>query len=199
MYNPKPFEVTDKEKIYAFIDDNGFGQLNSNSDNQILASHIPFLLSADKTKLVGHLARGNRQTKTLDGQEVLVTLQGAHDYISPSWYCEPKGAVPTWNYQAVHIRGRCKIFNDPDSLEAVVDALTQKYESEFLKPWIPDYAVSKLRAIVGIEISISEIECKFKLSQNRSDQDRQKVITKLHGRKAIKLADAMERYNDTGN
>ncbi|MFA7555579.1 MAG: FMN-binding negative transcriptional regulator [Spongiibacteraceae bacterium] len=191
MYIPECFEVTDKNKIYAFIELNAFGQLISNSDGRLFSTHIPFFLSEDKTRLLGHLARQNPQAKDIEGQEILVTLQGAHDYISPSWYAG--SGVPTWNYQAVHVYGQCKVFNDPNKLKRVVDTLTKKYESNFPSPWQPDYNSSMLGAIIGIEININEIQCKYKLSQNRSEQDQKQVIDELKVNGSKQLAEAMQR------
>jgi transcriptional regulator len=191
MYIPEDFKITDSKEIHEFIALNGFGQLLSNADGRLFSTHIPFLLSDDKTKLLGHLAKQNPQVKDIEGQEVLVTLQGAHDYISPSWYASP--GVPTWNYQAVHIYGRCIVFNDPRMLKSVIDTLTEKYESQFSTPWQPNYGSSMLGAIVGIEININEIQCKYKLSQNRSTQDQQQVIEQLKIKGSKQLADAMQR------
>ena len=191
MYIPKHFEITDEKEIAAFINENAFGQLVSKSDGRITSTHIPFLLSDDKTKLLCHISKQNPQAKDIEGQEVLVTLQGEHDYISPSWYVG-KG-VPTWNYQAVHIYGQCKLFNDAVALKGVVESLTSKYESGFSKPWLPEYNSSMLKAIIGIEISISEIECQYKLSQNRSFADKESVIAQLKSSGSIKLAEEIER------
>lgn len=190
MHTPEHFKVTDKNEIYAFFEDNAFGQLISNLNGRPCSSHAPFLLSSDKSKVYCHLAKQNTQVKNLDGQEVLVTLQGAHDYISPSWYVG--SGVPTWNYQALHIYGRCKVFSDPDSLKRVVDTLTNKFESQFNKPWQPDYKSSMLGAIVGIEITITEIQCQYKLSQNRPPQDQKNVATQLKNNGSTLLADVME-------
>lgn len=96
MYIPKHFEITDVDEIFDFIADNSFGQIISNVGEKVFSSHIPFLISEDKTKIIGHLAKQNPQHIELDDQEVLVTLQGPHDYISPSWYVG--SGVPTWNY-----------------------------------------------------------------------------------------------------
>ena len=190
MYIPKHFEVTDESEIYAFIEDNAFGQLISNCDGRLFSSHIPFFLSSDKTKLIGHLAKQNPQAHDIEDQEVLVTFQGAHDYISPSWYVG--SGVPTWNYQSVHIYGPCKIFNTPGALSQVVDTLTEKYESKLSNPWQPKYKPSLLGAIVGVEITISEIQCKYKLSQNRSTQDQEQVIKQLKVNGSNKMAEAMQ-------
>ena len=189
MYIPKHFEVTDDKEIYAFIELNGFGQLISIFEGRLFSTHIPFILSEDRAKLLGHLASKNPQVNDIDGQEVLVTLQGAHDYISPSWY-EGSG-VPTWSYQAVHIYGRCKVFSDPKKLKLAVDMLTEKYESRFSEPWNPDYNSSMLGAIIGLEIDINEIQCKYKLSQNRSEQDQKQVIEQLKINGSLQLSEVM--------
>ncbi|MFT5665440.1 MAG: transcriptional regulator [Gammaproteobacteria bacterium] len=191
MYIPKHFEVTDEKEIYGFIEANAFGQLISNSEGRLFSTHIPFSLSNDKTKLLGHLAKQNPQGKDIEGQEILVTLQGAHDYISPSWYVG--SGVPTWNYQSVHIYGKCKVFNEPSALKNLVETLTNNYESGFTVPWQPQYNPSILGAIVGVEISISEVQCKYKLSQNRPVQDQEQVIENLRSKGSIEIAEAMER------
>jgi transcriptional regulator len=191
MYIPKYFEITDKNEQFAFIAANGFGQLISTSNDRPCSTHLPFLLSEDKTKLLAHLAIQNSQVDSINGQQVLVTLQGAHDYISPSWY---EGAgVPTWNYQAAHIYGVCQTFTDAEKLEYVVNKLTAKYEANMPSPWQPDYNPKMLNAIIGIEISISEIQCKYKLSQNKSEQDQQQVIEQLNENGSKAVAKAMQR------
>ena len=191
MYIPRHFKVTDDDEIFAFIEANSFGQIISSIENKLFASHIPFLLSGDKQKLIGHLAKQNPQHSDMDKQEVLVTLQGPHAYISPSWYQSP--GVPTWNYQAVHIYGVCEAFEDHEKIKIIVDSLTRKFESSFQNPWQPDYKAPMLGAIVGIEVSIKEIECKYKLSQNRPAEDREQVIEQLENKGSIGLARAMRR------
>ena len=190
MYIPRHFEVTDKEEIFAFVEANGFGELISTVGGRPFSTHIPFLLSENNSKIVGHLAVQNPQHSEISGQEVLITLQGVHDYISPSWYSAP--GVPTWNYQSVHIYGYARVFTDPENVRPVVDALTEKYEAGFSQPWQPEYRDTMLSAIVGIEISITEMQCKYKLSQNRSAQDRLQVIAQLKEHGSLELAAAME-------
>jgi len=191
VYVPKHFEVTDQDEIFSFIEANAFGQLISHVDGRLFSTHIPFLLSKDKRKIIGHLARQNPQHSELDGQEVLVTLVGAHGYISPAWYSSP--GVPTWNYQAVHIYGECSVFCDAEPIKNVVEALTTKYEAGFEKPWQPDYKYSMLGSIVGIEVTINRIQCKYKLSQNRSFQDRVQVADQLNALGSSKLSEEMVR------
>jgi transcriptional regulator len=191
VYIPKSFAVTNKTEIFAFFEANAFGQLISNVGGKLFSTHMPFLLSHDRTKIVGHLALQNPQHTDLNGQEVLVTLQGPHDYISPSWYASP--GIPTWNYQAVHVYGKASVFSSAEKLRTVVEDLTEKYESTRPQPWSPEYNVAKLNAIVGVEITISEIQCKYKLSQNRSVQDRTQVVAHLNEIGSHELASSMMR------
>lgn len=189
MYIPKHFEITDEAEIIKFIDANSFGQLISLHDAAIVSTHMPFLFDAEHKVLVGHMAKVNPQWQQIQKQKVLVTLQGDHGYVSPSWY-ESVG-VPTWNYQAVHIEGIADSFTDPDKMKTVVDTLTEQNESGYPAPWEPDYAATMLHGIVGIEITITSIQCKFKLSQNRSSRDQSNVQEQLAIGGHKSLADAM--------
>lgn len=194
MYTPNHFNIREHNEIYAFVQANAFGQLISLVNGRLFSSHIPFLLSEDKTKLLAHIAKQNPQHLDITGQEVLISLEGPHDYISPSWYINP--GVPTWNYQAVHIYGTCSTFTDPERMKTIVDSLSEKYESGFEKPWIPEYKASMLHGIIGLEIAISDIQCKFKLSQNRPSEDIKQVIEKLNETGSEKLAKAMIKHNN---
>ena len=101
--------------------------------------------------------------------------------------------MPTWNYQAVHIYGKCQVFENDAKLKQVVDNLTEKFESAFDEPWQPDYKASMLRGIVGIEVEIREIQCKYKLNQNRSAEDQAGVIEALDARGSQLIAKAMQK------
>jgi len=191
MFIPNTFKQTDTAEIISFIQRNAFGQIISSNNGKLLSSHIPFLLSDDKNKLMGHLTKVNPQVQDIENQEVLITLQGAHDYISPSWY---EGAgVPTWNYQAVHIYGECEIFDDRKKLKTLVDSLTAKYESQFKEPWQPNYKAAMLGAIIGFEVTITDIQAQYKLSQNKSEKDRKCIIEALEKLGSNDLAAAMKR------
>lgn len=189
MYIPKPFEVTEKHRILAFIKANAFGQLISRVDGRLFASHIPFLIGEDGCSLSGHLARENPQWKSIESQEVLVTFEGPHAYISPTWYNSP--GVPTWNYQAVHVYARCKVTHDTDRLKQLVEMLSDSYESGSARPWVPDYSPGMLRGIVGLELEITDLQCTYKLSQNRPKADRQNVVDELEKAGLTSLASAM--------
>lgn len=190
MYIPKHFEITDDDAIFDFLAANSFGQLVSSVNGRHYASHIPLILSDDKKMLIGHLAKQNPQRKELLQQQVLVTFQGPHDYISPSWLQSP--GVPTWNYQTVHIYGQATVFREHQKLASLLATLTEKYESRLDTPWQAEYKDTMLEAIVGIEINIEEIQCKFKLSQNRSADDQASIIEKLTENNSKELALAME-------
>lgn len=189
MYIPKHFEITDTETIFAFIQKNAFGQLISTVDNRPFATHVPFLLAQDRSVLTTHLAKQNPQLENIEGREVLLVFAGPHSYISPQWYDSP--GVPTWNYQVVHVYGKCATFSDPERLKQLVETLTNKYEKEFEQPWLPEYNEKLLQAIVGVEITTSDIQCKFKLSQNKSRADRNDIVENLTKAGADAMANAM--------
>lgn len=191
MYIPEHYKVTDEQKVLAFIKDNAFGQLISTVNGKPFSTHIPFYLANDGQTLVCHMAKNNPQWEGLEDQVVLVTFQGPNDYISPSWYDSP--GVPTWNYQAAHVYGTAKLITEPAQLKTIVEELTRQYESVFETPWMPEYSESMLNAIAGIEIDITEIQCQFKLSQNRSEQDREQVIEQLINKGSTELAKEIKR------
>ncbi len=195
MYIPDSFNVLDSDETFSFIESNSFGQLISQVNGRLFSTHVPFLVSDDRTKLIAHVAKQNPQHADIEGQEVLVSLQGPHDYISPSWY--GAAGVPTWNYQAVHIYGQGVTFTDAEKLHTLVAALTEKYESTYDTPWQPNFHKAMLTAIVGIEISINEIQCKYKLNQNRSAEDIEGVAQKLKVMGSAQLADEMLRIKNT--
>ncbi|MDB4076887.1 FMN-binding negative transcriptional regulator [Porticoccaceae bacterium] len=194
MFTPSHFKITDDEEIYSFIDHNGFGQIISTVQGKIFSTHIPFLLSEDRNSLIGHMALQNPQQAEIDGQEVLITLEGPHAYISPTWYTSP--GVPTWNYQTVHIYGICKLLHDPSALKTIVDDLTLKYETALGTHWQPNYNKAMLKYIVGVEIKVSNIQCKYKLSQNQSLQDRENVAKELDKLGSGLLATAIRHTNE---
>ncbi|MDO9518755.1 MAG: FMN-binding negative transcriptional regulator [Pseudohongiella sp.] len=192
MYIPPHFSISERDEIIRFIRQNAFGQLISHVEGRLFASHLPFLLPDDGGKLLAHLAKPNPQWKQIEGQEVLITFQGPHDYISPSWYKAP--GVPTWNYQAVHVYGKCQLLTEAADLRQIVDALTGVYEAGASEPWVPQYDEKMLRGIVGLSIDVVEIQCKYKLNQNRSVEDREQVCAHLEQSGSHDLAATMSKY-----
>lgn len=190
MYIPKHFDITDKNKALAFIRANTFGQLISTVNGKLFSSHIPFLVGGDGNSLHCHVAKNNPQWESIEEQEVLATFQGPHGYVSPSWYSSP--GVPTWNYQAVHVYGRAELVTSLEKLKQSVDELIKSNESSLQNPWNAEYKESSLNGIIGIKIKITEIQCKYKLSQNRSEIDRKQVIEALQDMGSVPLAKAMK-------
>ena len=151
--------------------------------------------------LHGHLARNNAQWKRESLGEALVIVRGPDAYISPGWYAskaEHGRVVPTWNYVTAHVYGRLVVHDDPVWTENLVRRLTAKHEARRDHPWSVDdaprhFIEGQLRAIVGIELEITRIEAKAKLSQNRPDADVEGVIAGLRERGDEASADAVER------
>jgi transcriptional regulator len=191
MYVPEKFQVDDLDELFAFVAANAFGQLVSLHDGRPVVTHLPFLVADDRKTLRCHVARQNPQWQQIENQPVLATFLGPHDYISPSWYTG--AGVPTWNYQAAHVYGRCRVFDDADELAALVDALSGVYEARFESPWQPRYPDSMLKAIVGIELAIDDIQGKYKLSQNRPAADHAPVMEQLEELGSDALVTAMRK------
>jgi len=186
MYVPKDFAVTDRQTQIDFIQATGWGYLTGIVDGAPFVTHLPFLIEGEigSEILVAHMARANPHWESFaNGKEQLVVFPGPHGYISPSWY-ETKKAVPTWNYAAAHVYGIPQIFDDPDAVYAGQKKLVDHHEAQFDTPWAmenveTEFIDGMLCAIVCFEIPIKRIECKFKLSQNRTAQDRANVIDAL--------------------
>jgi transcriptional regulator len=187
MYLPPAFHEKEPEPLHRLIREHSFGMLVSQVEGSPMATHLPFLLQTHPgmpDTLLGHMARANPQWRSLaPDTEILVIFQGPHAYISPSWY-ETELSVPTWNYAAVHAYGRPRLLEDPARMRALLEATVDNYEAGRAEPWtvdrLPEEFVSNLsRAIVGFEIEITRLEGKFKMSQNRSEADRQGTIRGL--------------------
>jgi transcriptional regulator len=188
MYIPKAFEFHDTGKILKLIADHPFATVISTGETGLIVSHLPIIakVNGEELTLVGHVARANPHADALDGNDVCVIFHGPHAYISPTWY--EKGDVPTWNYAVVHVKGTARMFRDFNETVKCLRMLSHHMETEASggwKFWIPDDLATPETlhsAICAFEIKASSIEAKFKLSQNRSDQDRAGVMTALERR-----------------
>jgi transcriptional regulator len=184
MYVPAAFAEDRPEILAEFIAANAFATLVTNGAGGLVASHIPLLHDAARGTLVGHLARANPQGADLvDGAEAFAIFAGPHAYVSPRWYMKGP-AVPTWNYTAVHAYGRVRRVDEPEALARIVTDLTRIYEAGAEKPWryedMPETFVrGMLNGIVGFELTITRLEGKWKMSQNRPAEDVQGVIEGL--------------------
>ena len=183
MYIPPANRVDDREKINAFIHAYGFATIVTDHEGKPWASHLPVLFDEAGGVLRSHMARANQQWRHFaSNREVLCIFHGPHAYISPSWYAD-QHTVPTWNYAAVHVYGFPKIVEDDDALKQIVVDTTEKYEAHMPQPWtlpLSEHELNgMLKAIVGFTIAITKIEAKFKLGQNRSEEDRAGTVRRL--------------------
>lgn len=187
MYVPDSFSVTDPDTLTEFMRTHSFATLVSLINGTPTASHLPIRYEPNlkQGRLLAHMARANPQWRHFEPtREVMVIFQGAHSYISPSWYAT-QPAVPTWNYAAVHAYGLPRLIDDPDRIITLLQTIVASYESEFDPPWsgeLPqDYRDRLIQAIVVFELQITRVEGKFKFSQNRDPSDIQGVISALKG------------------
>lgn len=182
MFLPEAFEVRDDSTLREFLDDYGFATLVSYENGRPFATHVPLLFEAGS--LQGHVSRANPHWRLFDGRRTsLAIFQGPHAYVSPSWYATLP-AVPTWNYAAVHVYGVPRVIDDPRRVDEILDRTVGFYESRRDDPWtpsrLPEQFRVKMRAgIVAFEMPVSKIEGKFKLGQNRSREDRDRVVRAL--------------------
>jgi transcriptional regulator len=187
MYTPKHFREDDLAVLHTFIRDYSFATLiTTQEDGLPFATHLPFLLEGEPAPygtLKAHMALGNPQWRTLqEGREVLVIFQGPHAYISPSWY-ETALSVPTWNYSAVHVTAKPRLITDPTDLYNHLKALIETHEAQFTDPWPFDlpqsYTDKMMKGVAYFELVITKLEGKFKMSQNRTESERERVSSEL--------------------
>jgi transcriptional regulator len=191
MYIPRWFREERLPVLHQAIERIAFGTLVTMTSSDLIASHIPMFIDKSKSEkgtLLGHIARGNSQWRdSSHAVEALAMFVGPDSYISPMWYksrIETGEVVPTWNYVAIHVYGPVRFFEDRDRLLALVTHLTEIHESGFEEQWKvtdapQDYIIAELKSIVGFEMPIIRIEGKWKLNQNRSEEDRKGVIHAL--------------------
>jgi transcriptional regulator len=190
VYTPNAFHEDDVTRLHALMQDYNFAALvTQQPDGVPVATHLPFIVDTNHGSygygtLLCHMARANPQWRSFaSGHEMLVIFQGPHAYVSPSWY-EEALSVPTWNYAVVHAYGKPRIIEDTVELYNTLRTLVQQSEAQFEKPWpfdLPqDYVQQMMRGVVGIEIDITRLEGKFKLSQNRPAVDQEHVAATLH-------------------
>jgi transcriptional regulator len=204
MYVPSHFAMSAAEtrSLLASIT---AADLITPTSQGLVATFLPLRYDADSGEhgaLLGHVARNNehwRSAGAADGNgssgsdsqgsaaDSLVIVRGPDAYVSPSFYAakrEHGRVVPTWNYVTAHVYGRLIVHDDVDWLRSLVTTLTEQHEAQFAQPWaVTDapagYIDGQLKAIVGIELRITRIEAKAKLSQNRSEADRIGVVAGL--------------------
>jgi len=186
VYLPPAFTEARPEVLIEHIERYDFGLLVNYGSAGLVASHIPFLIERDRERLhlQGHLARPNPQVGDLArGGEVLAIFHGPHAYISPNWYATGP-SVPTWNYIDVHAYGTVQLVEDAEWLRRFLVRLTERHEARNPEAWrmqdLPEaYVETMLKGIIGLDITVTRLEGKYKLSQNRPAADRPGVIAAL--------------------
>lgn len=203
MYVPSHF-AADQDAVTELLSNSGAANLVTSTERGLLATLLPFIYDPEAGEhgaLLGHVARNNDQWLLPASGESLVIIQRSDAYISPTWYpskAEHGRVVPTWNYTTAHVYGRLVIHEDPAWLEDLVRRLTTMHEAASERPWTVDdaparYIAGQLRAIVGVELVITRVEAKRKLSQNRPAADVDGVIAGLRARGDLASAADVER------
>lgn len=205
MYNTHYFKAGDEREVIDFMHHHPFAIITGvDSNSHPVATHVPVLIEerADKLFLLAHIAKQTDHYKALfQNPDVLVIFSGAHAYISASWYTDVK-QVSTWNYQAVHAKGKLR-FLDENGLLNLLQRLTAHFENNPLSPSLVenlpgDYVNRLTKAIVAFEIEVTEIDHIFKLSQNRDKESYSSIINHLSDgdSEARALASVMEKHEN---
>jgi transcriptional regulator len=201
MYVPALFGVDEPQQLQAFIREHPFATLVSTLDGAPFATHVPLSLRIGEDSpmlLFGHVARPNPHWRAFDGQTAsLAIFHGPHAYVSPSWYAT-RPAVPTWNYAVVHASGPVSVIESPVEFVVEMDAMLREYETEASVDGVVTEELKRkmLPGIVGFRMRIDRLEGKRKLSQNRPEADRQRVVERLGDGdpQARAVADLMRRH-----
>jgi transcriptional regulator len=205
MYEPAhgKFIETRSEHLYKLIRNYPLGTLLTQHNGDIEVNYAPFLVDNSNSEiLTAHVPRTNSVWQALDGHNATILFHGPNAYISPSWYPGKHvhgKAVPTWNYAVVHVHANVRVIEDTTWLRSHIDTLTDQHEQEFANPWkVSDaphgYIDALVKAIVGLEFTITKIEGKFKLGQNRAPADQMGVLAGLTGMQSP-LAQFVSEYS----
>jgi transcriptional regulator len=208
MYTPTAFREARLPELHKAIEQIAFASLISTTVDGLQVSHIPLLLAPSEGPhgtLYGHLARANAHA-ACRGSASLAIFLGPHAYISAGWYPGKQThgrEVPTWNYIAVHAHGTLETFDDPAALRQLLGRLTDRHERNSARPWHiddapADYIERNLNAITGLRLPIERLEGKWKLSQNRTEADREGVLAgldNLDGQDSRRMAEAIRMAN----
>lgn len=205
MYVPVLFQPRSFADVREIVQEHSFATLVGCTSGKITVAHIPLLWTEPHPGiffLEGHIARGNEIAGALVGgdESLLAIFQGPHGYVSSSWYTHEN--VPTWNYIAVHVRGRASIL-EGDDLRTHLSTMVDKYEEGrdprfYTSQMDAKSFTAQMRGIIGFRMQVESVEASFKLSQNRNETDHRRVIAALEASDSaldVALAEAMKKYS----
>lgn len=196
MYIPKSNVMADNAEIVSFMKRYSFATIITSKDNVPTATHLPFIIDQNEEGivLISHFARANKQWEDLEATEILVIFTEPHAYISPAHY-EKELNVPTWNYIAVHAYGRAKIIHEAEHVLKILESTILNYEAAYKTQWdgLPqEYKTKMAKGIVAFEIKVHDLQAKSKLSQNKTENEKQKIIEALSKSEASVERDVAE-------
>ncbi|HEY1040767.1 MAG TPA: FMN-binding negative transcriptional regulator [Bacteroidia bacterium] len=202
MYIPKEYKTNDLQYAMELIRGYAFGLLISSGDDYPFVTHLPFLSVEEngKLRLFTHLAKVNPHANVLANNEVLAVFTGPHAYISATWY-HNKRNVPTWNYGAVHVKGKARLIEDDETIASLLQQTVAFFDggpTDHHKALPAEYKQALAKEITFVEIEVQSIEIKAKFNQNKPKEDLLNVIEHLEtsgNQVSEKVADMMKRFN----
>lgn len=204
MYIPSFNTFPDRQEVLSFMRKYSFGTIITSANNLPVATHLPFLIEekGDQIIISSHFAKANPQALDVSGNANLIIFAEPHAYISPKNY-EKDANVPTWNYIAVHAYGKARLLNGEQAHLDLLERTINIYEADYLKQWqeLPnDYKSKMIKGIVGFEIIVTDLQAKSKLSQNRTEVEKENIIHSLsksqfeNGREIAQYMSSLEKH-----
>jgi transcriptional regulator len=183
MYIPSFNKFEDRQQAIAFMQRYSFATIISVKDGLPVATHLPFLVQQKEDKIIlsSHFAKANPQSEDIINNTALVIFTEPHAYISPKNY-EKEQNVPTWNYLAVHAYGKCTLLDGEENKASLLKETIKYYDAAYLKQWdnlTDDYKQKMMKGITAFQMVVDDLQAKAKLSQNRTEKERENVINSL--------------------
>lgn len=183
MYIPNQFQFKDEAEKIAFMKQYSFATIITNKEHIPIATQLPFYIDNNSGKLVlsSHFAIANEQAKYIEANTSLVLFTAPHAYISPSHY-DKKESVPTWDYISVHAYGKAKVLEEESSKIKVLEEMISFYDRDYLAQWnsLSDkFKKGMMRGIVAFELEVTDLQGQQKLSQNKTEAERQRIVEHL--------------------
>ncbi len=180
MYIPKHYKNESIEEAIEFMNCYSFGILVTSVADKPVATHLPFVISQreDKIVITSHFSKGNEQAVDLASKQSLAIFSEPHAYISPAFY-EKELNVPTWNYLSVHAYGKATIIDEEEAVFHVLEQMIRSFEAKYMHQWegLPlEYRTKMAQSIVAFEIVVDDLQFKEKLSQNKTEVERNRII-----------------------